>query len=314
MAHPKHAPSHARPIWVERFTYAPCSPGTEAAIHDHAALVFVTEGRAVHEQRGLYELEAGDVLLVPAGEPHRAVRATRTRAWGIGFCAPCYAPSELASLLDPFERARSGASPVVRLPAERHEHVDRLITELHAETRAERAQGELVQKSLLALILAEVTRSASMAPATSAQPGIVADALRFIERSCLGPLSLSDVARAVGKSPAHVTTTLKRATGKSVVEWIIAGRLAEACNRLLHSDEMVDVIAERVGYADATHFIRLFRRVYGVTPAAWRDDRRRPVTRAADPSQPPPPHHERPRKNRRYGQKKRPSARTGGVR
>jgi AraC-like DNA-binding protein len=32
----------------------------------------------------------------------------------------------------------------------------------------------------------------------------------------------------------------------------------------------VDIIAERVGYADVTHFIRLFRRVHGVTPAAWR--------------------------------------------
>ncbi|MCI4371871.1 MAG: helix-turn-helix domain-containing protein, partial [Thermoplasmata archaeon] len=39
---------------------------------------------------------------------------------------------------------------------------------------------------------------------------------------------------------------------------------------LLHSDERVDIIAERVGYADATHFIRMFRRAHGATPAAWR--------------------------------------------
>jgi AraC family transcriptional activator of pobA len=32
----------------------------------------------------------------------------------------------------------------------------------------------------------------------------------------------------------------------------------------------VDVIAERIGYADPTHFIRLFRRAHGCTPAAWR--------------------------------------------
>jgi AraC-like DNA-binding protein len=46
--------------------------------------------------------------------------------------------------------------------------------------------------------------------------------------------------------------------------------MAEARRLLLHSDEMVDVIAERVGYADATHFIRMFRRAHGATPAAWR--------------------------------------------
>jgi AraC-like DNA-binding protein len=38
---------------------------------------------------------------------------------------------------------------------------------------------------------------------------------------------------------------------------------------------MVDVIAERVGYADPTHFIRMFRRQHGATPAAWRASQRR---------------------------------------
>ena len=247
-------------------------------VHDHSALVFVTEGRALHEQRGHFELAPGDILLVPAGEPHRAVRTPGTTAWGIGFCAPCYAPSELASLLDPFERARSGASPVVRIAPERREHVNALITELYAETRAERSHGELVQKSLLALVLAEVTRAAHVASTTNAQPSLVADALRFIERRCLEPISLSDVAAAVGRSPSHVTTVLKQATGKSVVAWIIAGRLSEARNRLLHSDEMVEIIAERVGYADATHFIRLFRRAHGCTPAAWRTRERERVS------------------------------------
>lgn len=283
MTDAKRSSAHARPVWVEHYTHEASARVSRSTVHDHAALVFLTDGRAVHEQRGRFDVQAGDMLLVPAGEAHRGLRTTRTAAWGIGFCAPCYAPSELANLLDPFERARSGASPVVRLPAERHEYVNRLIAELHAETHAEadaqtparRTHGELVQKSLLALVLAEVTRAASLAPFTSPQPGFVAEALRFIERRCLSRISLSDVAGAVGKSPSYLTTALKHATGKSVVEWIIAGRLAEACNRLLHTDELVEIIAERVGYADATHFIRLFRRVYGSTPAAWRDERRR---------------------------------------
>jgi AraC-like DNA-binding protein len=63
---------------------------------------------------------------------------------------------------------------------------------------------------------------------------------------CLGPLTLADVAAAVGKSPAYVTTALTRATGCSAGQWIVSGRLAEARRLLLHSDEMVDVIAERV--------------------------------------------------------------------
>ena len=99
---------------------------------------------------------------------------------------------------------------------------------------------------------------------------MVVDALRYIEKKCLGPLTLQEVAAAVHRTPAYVTTALKQATGRTAVQWIVSGRMAEARRLLLHSDEHVDVIAERVGYADATHFIRMFRREHGETPASWR--------------------------------------------
>lgn len=210
------------------------------------------------------------MLLVPAGELHRTIGSQGAAAWGIGLCAACFAPSELAPLLDPFERARAGASAVVSIPGGRQEHLARLCAELRDETSNDRGHAALVQRSLLALILAEVARASASTPSHDLHPSVVGDALRFIERNCLRSISLREVAAALGKSPAYVTTALKKATGKGAVEWIIAGRLAEARNRLLHGDERIDIIAERVGYADSTHFIRLFRRAHGTTPAAWR--------------------------------------------
>lgn len=261
-------------VWGRRFTTASSTRPSAHAVHEHAAMMLVMEGRASVQQRGRYELCAGDIMLVPAGQTHRSLRSTAVLALGVAFRASCYAPSELAPLLDPFERARSGASPVVSLPTSRQEHVAQLFGELRSESASLRPHGELVQKALLALILAEITRASK--PGASVLPGssVVADALRFIERHCLRPISLVDVARAVGRSPAYVTTALKRATGKSAGGWIIESRLAEARNRLLHTDEMVEEIAERVGYSDATHFIRLFRRAHGVTPSAWRHGQR----------------------------------------
>ena len=46
--------------------------------------------------------------------------------------------------------------------------------------------------------------------------------------------------------------------------------MAEARRLLLHSDLAVEAIAERIGYADSTHFVRMFRREHRHTPAAWR--------------------------------------------
>lgn len=240
------------------------------------ALGFLTSGSAVMQQRERYEIQAGDVYVVPAGERHSLISARALEAWGIGFSPACYASSELGPLLDPFARTAAGASAVVRIPAGRRAHLARLCAELQRETALDRprAHVELTQKSLLALVLTEVARASSATSAADLSPTLVGDALRFIEASCLRPISLRDVAVAVRRSPSHVATAIKRATGKTVVEWIVAGRLAEARKRLLHTDEMVDVIAERVGYADPTHFIRLFRRTHGTTPARWRAGQR----------------------------------------
>ncbi len=177
-------------------------------------------------------------------------------------------------MLEPFERVRAGAAPVVRVPPERRGVLELLFGELRDATEC--GASLAVQKSLLTLVLHEVRRAAGWELGGVEPGGVVVAALRFIERNCLGPLSLRAVAEAVGRSPSHVATALSRATGRTAGAWILAGRLAQARRLLLHSELGVDRVAERVGYADVTHFIRMFRREHGVTPAAWRAAQRRP--------------------------------------
>lgn len=241
--------------------------------HSHAVLAFYTGGRARVELDGEWQLQEGDVLLVPPGAPHRVLERERPRFWGIAFCVPCFAADGAASLLAPLERVRDGASAVVSIPGTRQVFLESLISELAEVGRAPPGDDALasVQRSLLTLILHEVDRAASASGGQrGARRSVVVDSLRFIERNCLRRLTLQEVADAVGRSPAYVTTALTQATGRSAVQWIVSGRMAEARRLLLHSDELVDVIAERVGYADATHFIRMFRREHGATPAAFR--------------------------------------------
>lgn len=253
-----------QPIFAAR--RAPCAL-PRPAVHIEAALALITGGKALVEQGSTWSLEPGDLLIVPSGEPHRFLEA-RAESWSLGF-RPSFVPEhDRMWFLDPFERVRDGASAVVRIPPARQAFVERLFTEM------ERAIEPRTATSLLTLILHEIRDAAPQSAAATRPAGnLVGETMRFIERHCLGPLTLQDVAAAVGRSPAHVTTSIKRATGRTVVEWIIDGRMAEARRMLLHSSEKVDEIAERVGYADPTHFIRMFRRAHGVTPARWRSAR-----------------------------------------
>lgn len=242
--------------------------------HSYAVLGFYIGGRARVELNGEWSVGAGDVLLMPAGQAHRSLESRAAECWGVSFRAPCLTTEGAAAMLEPFERVRSGGSGVVRIPVERQTYFTGLFEELERVGREPCGRSgsvEAIQRSLLTLILAEVDRASDTSGTLGAiAGGVAAEALRFIERNCLGPLSVNDVAAAVQRSPTHVTTALTNATGRSAVQWIVSGRMAEARRLLLHSNQRVDAVAERVGYADSTHFIRMFRREHGATPAAWR--------------------------------------------
>jgi AraC-like DNA-binding protein len=266
-----------RPVVVAH--HAPADrlvPRPAPITHSYAVVALYTAGSARVEQNGEWRLGPGDVLLVPAGARHRMLEQRRAQYWGLGFCVPCFAAGGAAELLEPLERVRDGASVVVRIPGARQSFLEGLFCELQqasAEPRAHRGARDAVQRSLLTLILAEVEQAAGSSSFTAAPTsggGVVVDSLRYIERNCLGRLTLDDIAAAVGRSSTYVTAALTQATGRSAGAWIVAGRMAEARRLLLHSNETVDVIAERVGYADSTHFTRMFRRAHGATPAAWR--------------------------------------------
>jgi AraC-like DNA-binding protein len=83
-------------------------------------------------------------------------------------------------------------------------------------------------------------------------------------------LSLRDVAREVGMTPGHLTTVVRRRTGRTVQEWIIERRMAEARLLLADTDLPVREVATRVGVPDPGYFSRLFRRKHGISPRKWR--------------------------------------------
>lgn len=92
----------------------------------------------------------------------------------------------------------------------------------------------------------------------------------FIEANYHQPISLCDVAAAVGYSPAYLTNLVRQHTGNSIHRWIIERRMAQARCLLLETKQAVNQIATAVGYQDACNFSRYFRILHGTSPQAWR--------------------------------------------
>lgn len=88
---------------------------------------------------------------------------------------------------------------------------------------------------------------------------------RYVE-----PLTVADLARAAGLSPAHFSREFRRTFGEAPHQYLLTRRLERAAALLRDTDRSVTEICFAVGLAGVGSFTTSFRRVYGVPPLAYR--------------------------------------------
>ena len=116
-----------------------------------------------------------------------------------------------------------------------------------------------------------VPHSCSDVPSASdIEPSLADLVIAFVEQRYREPISLRDVARALGYSPCHLTYAFRRATGMPVTAWIIRRRIHAAMDLLRDTDADVATACASVGFNDVYYFKRQFVRHAGMTPARFR--------------------------------------------
>ncbi|MCC5668798.1 AraC family transcriptional regulator [Nostoc sp. CHAB 5784] len=81
---------------------------------------------------------------------------------------------------------------------------------------------------------------------------------------------VQDYAQAQYLHPNYFSTVIKYKTGKSVNSWIAEKIIAEAKAMLARSSESVQEIATRLGFKDAGHFSRFFKKHTELSPLSFR--------------------------------------------
>jgi AraC-like DNA-binding protein len=81
---------------------------------------------------------------------------------------------------------------------------------------------------------------------------------------------VQDYAEAQYLHPSYFSTVIKRKTGKSVNTWIAEKTVAEAQALLSRSSHSVQEIAFRLGFKDAAHFSRFFKKHTERSPSQFR--------------------------------------------
>lgn len=87
---------------------------------------------------------------------------------------------------------------------------------------------------------------------------------------CSNALSLESVAAYVHKTPAYISRVFKNELGCNFSDYLTEKRMRLAAQLLTQPEGKVYRIAAQCGYADTSHFIRVFKRFYGVSPMEYR--------------------------------------------
>ena len=100
-----------------------------------------------------------------------------------------------------------------------------------------------------------------------------------IEANLDKPIKSGDLAALLELTPCHFSRAFRNSFGNSPLEYVIRRRIERAQGLMLSTDAPLSQIALECGLADQAHFSRLFRRIAGESPRAWRRARVSPGAR-----------------------------------
>ncbi|HVI47229.1 MAG TPA: AraC family transcriptional regulator [Chitinophaga sp.] len=82
--------------------------------------------------------------------------------------------------------------------------------------------------------------------------------------------TLQQIARAVNLSVSHFSFLFRKKTGFSPIEYLTHLKVQKACQYLLFTNLRIKEIAHKLGVEDQYYFSRMFTKVMGMSPAAYR--------------------------------------------
>lgn len=83
-------------------------------------------------------------------------------------------------------------------------------------------------------------------------------------------IQISSVAKECSLSRSHFSRAFKNATGHSPRDWLQLARLTRAKELLEQTDFSISQVGLECGFADQSHFSRMFSRKFNMTPRKWR--------------------------------------------
>ncbi|MFC3804324.1 helix-turn-helix domain-containing protein [Cohnella sp. GCM10012308] len=251
-------------------------------LHDWYEMVYVHGGKGTFFiDRTFYDMNAGSLFLIPGNTIHRAFPdhedpVTSTALFFNPALVQAQSLGEPFSYLQGFDWSKLNRIYRLLCGPDLAAGFEQGLREIDEELRASKTGMRHAVSLLLQRILLSVNRElgtggrGQTAQAPAIGPLWMRDTLLFIDTHYADDIGLRELSKRASVSPAHFSRVFKQMTGMNVTGFIAAKRIVKAKEMLLATDRGVAQIAAECGFESLPHFHRLFKRIVGVTPAAYR--------------------------------------------
>ncbi|CAI6048899.1 response regulator [Cohnella sp. JJ-181] len=100
---------------------------------------------------------------------------------------------------------------------------------------------------------------------------IISQIQDYIKSYLAEDVTLQTISKHIHLHPVYLSQIFKSETGENVSNYVTRLKMEKAAYLLKHTTDRIYEISSQVGYMNPPHFIKVFKRTFGVTPQEFRD-------------------------------------------
>lgn len=261
--------------------------------HEYLQILMVLKGKISHQVNGeLHTLNAGDVVAIPSFQKHQDYYEWNAEVVTISFL-PHFIDSFFVTphllgrshnlsevYFKPFIYSdRLNLTAPISMVASSLDELKGLISRMTllfpANTDVKRAKIQILLKELLLSITECLPESPSREYSGQGSASIytqkVKNVIAHLEKEYAQEIIIEDVIKSCHISGTYFRKIFQEITGKSCLQYINELRIFHAINLIRQTDFALKRIATDVGFSEFPSFHRVFKRIKGIGPQAFRD-------------------------------------------
>ena len=249
-------------------------------VHSHHQLLYCTAGEDAHCVGGKrISMQPGEMLFIPAGTEHRSIFLPKRTS-------DCFVLDFQSQLFTPGAPGDSEALEVIRklawfegkvsLSSEGRRRVRSILDDFLGEFQRKGPAYQAVLKMMAFRLLIAIARDEEfqsqghpICPSPSHEQ-LIGEVVDYLEASYMMAITVDTVLEFCPLSRSYFHCVFKRATGKTLVQYLKEIRLKKAKEQLIGSDASISEIAAQSGLGTLAYFGQTFRSATGLSPTDYR--------------------------------------------